>query len=156
MSVKILIAYMSYYGNSQKLALTLEDQLKEENIECELLSLRKTLSPKREWDAFILISPVRITNVVWRCRRFVRKLKVQDKKYSMIISHAASLDDKFSPVPKSEKLAGKIEKKGYEKITDIIYIPVEDVEGPSVETASQSLKELTEKIVNDFSTTFNM
>ncbi len=144
----VLIAYMSYFGNSKKCAVLFDQDLKSRGFETQLVSIKDNEKPSGEWDTLVVFSPVRIGRVVGKTRKFIRKLDGSGKNFALVISHAADLDHRFSPVKPTEKLQARMVEKGMMKAADPTYIRVLSNEGPPVEGFEDTLRELADSLEN--------
>lgn len=146
-SPKVLIAYMTYFGNSRKFAETFREKLRSRDFHTELISMKDGEEPSDDWDVLVLFSPVRIGKVVGKTRKYARKLRTSGKPFALVISHGADFDNFFSPVKPAEKLHRKMGKAGMVHFSDPTYIKVLDTEGPPEEDFPQKLDELANKLL---------
>ncbi|MBD3277191.1 MAG: hypothetical protein GF388_02735, partial [Candidatus Aegiribacteria sp.] len=144
-SPRVLIAYMTYFGNSRSFAETLEEKLRSVEFETELVSIKDGEDPSDTWDALVLVSPVRIGRVVGKTRQYARKLRTSGKPFALVISHGADFDNFFSPVKTADKLHSRMKKAGMVPFSDPTYIKVLDTEGPPEKDFPQKLNELADK-----------
>ncbi|MCD4701892.1 MAG: flavodoxin domain-containing protein [Candidatus Aegiribacteria sp.] len=148
MMKNVLIAYMSYFGNSRKCAGLFTDELKSRGFKTQLISIKENEKPSDEWDTLVVFSPVRMGRVVGKTRKFIRKLNGSGKDFVLVISHGADLGQRFSPVKPTEKLQTSMTEKGMMRVTDPTYIKVVSNEGPPVEGFENILSELAGKLEN--------
>jgi flavodoxin len=146
MMKNVLIAYMSYFGNSRSCAECFRSELESRDIGTELISIKDGETPAEEWDTVVIFSPVRMGNIVGKTRRFVRKLNYPGKRFALVISHGADIGRKFSPVKPAEKLRKRMSDKGMLCASKPVYVKVASGEGPLVEGYDMKLRELADTL----------
>jgi len=144
----VLIAYMSYFGNSRKCAGLFDEDMKSRGLKTQLVSIKDNEKPSGKWDTLVLFSPVRMGRIVGKTRKFIRKLDGSGNNFALVISHGADLDQRFSPVKPTEKLQIRMTEKGMLKAADPTYIKVVSNEGPPVQGFEDTLDKLADILEN--------
>ena len=146
MPTKIMIAYMTYFGNSRFFAEAFAEKLSSTDLETEVISIKDGEEPSDKWDVLVIFSPVRIGRVVGKTRKYAGKIRRSGKPFALVISHGADFDNLFSPVKTAEKLHSRMKKAGMEPFSEPTYIKVLDTEGPPEKNFPQKLDKLADKL----------
>jgi len=142
----VLIAYMSYFGNSRNCAELFLKELESRGLGTELISIKDGQTPSDEWDTVVIFSPVRMANIVGRTRKFAKRLNSPGKRFALVISHGADLDQKFSPVRPTDKLSKRLTDKGMISAAEPTFVKVASGEGPLLEGYDLKLRELADTL----------
>ena len=155
--MKILIVYDTFYGNTQKVAESLNDYLKDFNpdlIKIDVLTQEQITNT----DVFIVGSPTRAFTMTAKIKRAIKKNDFQNKFFFAFDTRANMADitskfllklaNKFGYA--AEKMEAKLINKGAKKLLDYKAYYVKDSEGPLYQEVDNQIKEhatlLIEKI----------
>jgi menaquinone-dependent protoporphyrinogen IX oxidase len=105
-SMKGLVVYDSYYGNTKLVAEAIAEQLKAEGHEAELRSVREKYLGPPQGGVMFLGSPVRMGSTTRRVKKFIKKLdKDIWKDESVVVFTTILLSPRTQPT--SRKRAGR-------------------------------------------------
>jgi flavodoxin len=73
-SMKGLVAYDSYYGNTKMVAIAIAKQIKADGHEAELVNLREGIPKQYSADFMFVGSPTRIGKMTRKTKKFIKKI----------------------------------------------------------------------------------
>lgn len=155
--MKGIVVYDSVYGNTEKVAEAIAEQIKNEGHQVEVRSLKKRHSIPQEGDFLFIGSPTRMGRMTNRSKNFARKLDRNVWKEKPIIAFDTILitpeDEKgrkkttrwieYGAAPRLHDL---LKEKGLNAYTPVLRLEVEGVKGPLVPTALDD----TRRYVHEF------
>ena len=128
--VKIRIAYMSFFGNSELCAEALRDELSKNN-DVDMVSIADGAKGSEGAELVIICSPVRAGNLVRKTRNFLKTLAGEGSlQYALVVTHSTPLDSMWSPVKPVTKHMRSLNDSGLVPIADPLYIEVKNNKGP--------------------------
>ncbi len=154
--MKILIVYDTFYGNTQKVAERLRDNLKDFNpdlIKVDVLTQEQITNT----DVFIVGSPTRAFTMTAKIKKALKKNDFQDKFFFAFDTRAniADITSKFllKMINKfgyaAEKIESRLINKGAKKLIDYKGYFVKDSEGPLYQEVNDQIKEHVTLIIEE-------
>lgn len=149
---RIIIGFSSWFGNGRTAAATLARECAARGAAVTEVDLRAAtgVPPEAagaEWDAAVIVAPVRAGMIVGPARRFARALSRQRGAcIAIVITHAAPLDHFFSPAKSTGRLVKRLRRRKATLLTDPVYLQVQTQEGPLPVDYAERMAELATTI----------
>ena len=145
--MKILIVYDTYYGNTQKVAEFIKDQINEDSVDLIKIDVI-TQNQIDAADLVIIGGPTRAFNMTKKVRKAIKKYNFKNKKFWAFDTRSKleDVDSKFllNMVKRfgyaAEKIEKKIIRKGGIKVMDYGFYFVKDIEGPLYEQVNDDIE----------------
>ncbi|MBN2540090.1 MAG: flavodoxin family protein [Bacilli bacterium] len=146
--MKVLIVYDSYYGNTQKVAKSIEEKLND--VDVQLIKVDLITQDKVDVsDLVIFGSPTRAFNMTKKVKKALKSLDYKTKKFwvfdtRMDVTEVGSkvlvkLAARFGYA--AEKMQSILVKRGAIKAMDYTYYFVKESEGPLYESVMKQVEE---------------
>ena len=158
--MKAVVAYDSYFGNTKAVAEAIVDELKVEGHEAELTSVRDRNAARAQGDILFVGSPVRFGAVSRRAKRYVKKLNEdawRDKPIAVFTTTLMLPDDATDAQIRDQdrydrgaglKLCDLAKSKGLNSVESPLWVEVESVKGPLVETGVEKTHQFTHDVLH--------
>lgn len=157
--MKGLVVYDSYYGNTQKVAEAIAEELRAEGHEAELVSVRDRHASAAHGDVLFLGSPVRMGSVTGRVKRYAKKLDEAAWAGKPIVVFTTVLEvredatdaQKHSheayDVAAGRKLGDLARSRGLNVLEDLLWVEVSGMKGPLVDTGVEKTRRFTRQLL---------
>jgi flavodoxin len=157
--MKGVVIYESYYGNTKILAEAIAQQLEVDGHEVELRSVREHHPESPKGDIMFLGSPVRMGSVTGRVKRYIRKLDKDVWKHKPIVVFTTTMmlpqdatDEQKRSQEKWDRGAGRkltdlARSRGLNAVQNHLWVEVEGMKGPLVETGVENVKQFVRDIL---------
>ncbi len=146
---KVLIAYDTKYGNTQRVAELVAEGLNEEGTDTSVENMKRVdFNSVDKFDAILIGSPNHVGRPTRTFHKFVGKLRKRPLKGKLIVAFDTYVENEF------EKAMKKMEETLQEKLAEIklltpgLSIKVEGMKGPIVESELSKCKEFGHKIAS--------
>lgn len=156
--MKGIVAYDSVYGNTEKVAQAIAEQIKSDGHEVELISLKDGGKKAAVGDFMFIGSPTRIGRPTGNAKEFVNNLNPEHWRSRPVV-----IFDTVGPLPKDEEKRkvwlSRIEKSAASRLSDLaseqglgvypelLHIAVTGFKGPLAPDALEVAKEFTHKVL---------
>ena len=159
--MKGVVVYDSYYGNTKVVAETIAEQIRLEGYEIELRNVRDRYPNPPQGDLLFLGSPVRMGSVTRRVKKYLKKLdkKIWNSKpivmFTTILMQPENATDKQKEsrekydIAAGRKLRDLAKSEGLKTIEKYLWVDVQGIKGPLVETGIEKTKEFTKDILKN-------
>lgn len=147
--VKVLIAYDTKYGNTQRVAELIAEGLKEKGSDTSVQNMKKVdFNSVEQFDAILMGSPNHIGRPTRTFHKFVGKLRKHPLKGKLIVAFDTYVEGQFEKAMKKmeETLQGKMPEN--KLLTPGLSIKVAGMKGPIVESELPKCKEFGHKIAS--------
>jgi flavodoxin len=153
-----VVVYDTHYGNTKIVAQAIAEQLKVEGHEVELMSVRDHHPEPPRADFMFLGSPVRMGAVSGQVKRYVSKLPedVWRDKPIVVFTTTLKLPEDATDEQKrnqdkwdwgaGRKLRDLAKSRGLNALEKHLWVEVQGLKGPLVETGVKSAKQFTSDI----------
>ena len=157
--MKALIFYDSYYGNTQRVAEAIAEEVRSQGHEADLRSMRKKYPAPPRGDILFLGSPVRLGTTTKRAKKFVRSLDENLWKDKPVVVFTTVLALPENPRPEQiesrekydlaagRKLAEMAKAEGLNALAERLAVDVVGMKGPLAETGLEQTKQFTRSIL---------
>ena len=153
-SLKGIVVYDSYFGNTKKVAETIVEQIKAEGHEAELRSMREDYPSPPQGDFMFVGSPNRFGGVTGRTKRFVKHLDLATwKGKPMAVFTTVASPPKGEVTEKQNqshekwalraapKLRDLAKARGLSTVDTVLSVGVKDQRGPLVDDGLEKTKQ---------------
>jgi hypothetical protein len=134
---RIIIAFSSWFGNGRTAAATLARECTARGAVVTEIDLLADAPPRprevtaAEWDAAVIVTPVRAGMIVRPARRFARFVaRRRGAEVAVVVTHAAPFDHFFSPTKPTGRLVKRLRRRKVTLLADPVYLQVRTQEGP--------------------------
>lgn len=157
--MKAVVVYDSSFGNTKVVAEAIAEQLKADGCDIELRSVRERHPAAPEGDIMFVGSPVRWGLVTGRVKRFVKKLDEDAWKDKPIVVFTTILKLRENAteeqlrshedydVGAGRKLRDLARSRGLNAVENHLWVAVEGMKGPLIETGIEETKRFTREIL---------
>lgn len=158
-TLKGIVAYDSYYGNTKKVAEAIVEQIKADGHDAELRSIREDYPSPPAGDFILVGSPVRMGSVTGRTKRFVKHLDKSWSSKPMAIFATIGRHPEGEVTEKQEasykkwaldaapKLRDKAKERGFNAVEKVLAVEVKDQKGPLVDNGIEQTKQFTHEFL---------
>lgn len=163
LSMKGVVAFDSVYGNTQKVAEVIADEIRNQGHEVTLLNLGSVVSASAEGDFLVVGSPTRMKRMTSRTKRFVKKASRKEFKGRPMAAFDTVLAPPADPEkrekaqkwtengagPKIAELAGN---RGMKVFPEVLRAKVRDIKGPLTDDALDLSREFARRFAASLKT----
>jgi len=150
--MKGIVIYDTSYGNTKKIAETIEETLKESGLKVDLFHVKDIKELRGDYDFLVLGSPTKMTTMSWTVRRFIgKKIKGEEwanKPFAAFDTEGESVIRKGGGSA-AEKIAGKLKGKGLKQIQPILKTAVLGTKGPLKDGEIEKAKAYAGKLASE-------
>jgi methylmalonyl-CoA mutase cobalamin-binding subunit len=148
---RIIIGFSSWFGNGRTAAAELAKECEDRGATVILADLLANgdapAADAAEWDAAVIVAPVRAGMIVRPARRFARAVsRRRGASVAVVITHAAPFDHFFSPTKPTGRLVARLRRRGATLLADPVYLQVQTQEGPLPGNYAASMAELAKTL----------
>ena len=149
MKTKGIVVYDTSYGNTQKIAETIAETLKESGIEVDLFDVKdvKKLS-RKDYGFLVLGSPTRFGTMSFAIRRFVGKVKSEQWRNKPFTAFDTENPENIEKKQGSaaEKIAEKLKEKKMNQLLPVLKAVVFGTKGPLKEGEIERTKDFAREL----------
>jgi menaquinone-dependent protoporphyrinogen IX oxidase len=147
--VKGIVVYDTSHGNTQKIAETITETLKESGIEVDLFDVKNVKKLSGNVYSFLVLgSPTKFGTMSLTTRLFLGKVKSEEWKNKPFIAfdteNPENIEKKQGSA--SEKIAEKLKEKKMNQLFPVLKASVLEMKGPLVEGEIERTKDYTRKL----------
>jgi len=150
--MKGIVIYDTSYGNTKKIAETIEETLKESGLKVDLFHVKDIKELRGDYDFLVLGSPTKMTTMSWTVRRFIgKKIKGEEwanKPFAAFDTEGESVIRKGGGSA-AEKIAGKLKGKGLKQIQPVFKAAVLGIKGPLKDGEIEKAKAYAGKLASE-------
>ena len=150
--MKGIVIYDTSYGNTKKIAETIEETLKESGLKVDLFHVKDIKELRGDYDFLVLGSPTKMTTMSWTVRRFIgKKIKGEEwanKPFSAFDTEGESAIRKGGGSA-AEKISGKLKDKGLKQIQPVLKAAVLGIKGPLKDGEIEKAKAYAGKLASE-------
>jgi len=159
--MKGLVVYDSYYGNTQRVAETIAEELRTEGHEAELMSVRDKRAAKTHGDILFVGSPVRMGSTTGKAKRYIKHLDEAAWEGKPIVVFTTVLELPENPTDAQKhsreaydlaagrKLGDLARSRGLNALQDLLWVEVAGMKGPLVDTGIQKTRQFTRELLSN-------
>jgi flavodoxin len=157
--MKGVVVYDSYFGNTKTVAEAIAEQLRAEGWDTELRSVRERGSAPPQGDIMFVGSPVRMGSVTGRMKRYVKRLDEDAWRGRPIVVFTTILQlpenatdaqlrsHEDYDIGAGRKLRDLARSRGLDAVEDHLWVGVEGMKGPLIETGVRETRRFTHGIL---------
>lgn len=158
--MRAVVVYDTHYGNTKIVAEAITEQLRAEEFEVELRSVRDRHPEPQRGDILFLGSPVRMGAVSGRVKRYVSQLDAEVWRDKPIVVFTTTLklpEDATDEQKRNQdkwdwgagrKLRDLARSRGLNALEKHLWVEVTGLKGPLVETGVQSARQFARDILH--------
>lgn len=159
--MKGVVVYDTYYGNTEKVAEAMADQIRAEGHEAELRSLREKFKSPPIGDFMFIGSPIRFAKASRRARRFVKRIDRESWRNKPIAVFVTIAPPQSEPTDEKEKasvqkwvysggprLRDLARARGLNLVDKVLHVAVKDWKGPLADGWIEQTKEHVKEFVS--------
>lgn len=157
--MKGVVVYDTYYGNTKIVAEAIAEQLKVEGHEAELRSVKEKYPTPPQGDIMFLGSPIRMGSVTRKVKKYAEKLDKDVWKgkpivvFTTILLQPENATDKQKEsrekydIAAGRRLRDLARSEGLNAVENHLWVDVNGMKGPLVETGIEKTKQFTRDIL---------
>ena len=157
--MKGLVVYDSYFGNTQKVAEAIAEELRAEGHDAEVQSIRDRHAAPAQGDILFVGSPVRMGSVTGRAKRYIKKLDAQAWKDRPVVIFTTILALPEEPTDAQKhsreaydikaglKLGDLAREQGLNEVKDLLWVEVTGMKGPLIDSGVDKARQFTRELL---------
>jgi flavodoxin I len=147
--MKGLVVYDTTYGNTQKIAETITEALKESGIQTDLFNVKKAKKVRaQDYEFLVLGSPTKFGTMTFSVKFFLGKIKAEDwaKKPFAAFDTENPENLQNNEWSAAEKIADRLKDRQMTQLLPVLKAAVHDWKGPLVEGEIERTKIYARKL----------